>query len=94
MATFLRRLQYEGGPPPSVDWWLTRVNATSKPAMRYWDGRQWSIGIPADASAQVIAMRQQLVVNKAAFQADTIRWTRFKPQWWLTATASKRRSKA
>ena len=88
MATFLRRIQYEGGPPPSVDWWLTRVNAASKPAMRYWDGTQWSVAIPADAREYTVAERQVLAREKCAYPQEAVRWTRFKPQWWLAGRRS------
>jgi hypothetical protein len=90
----LRRVRYEPHPPPKVGWWLTRVNRASRPSMRFWDGNVWSIGIPADAGVETIADRNALARMKSAHPQQSVRWTLYKPQWWVTATAPKpRRSK-
>lgn len=84
VATFLRREHFRTGAPSSKGWWLTKVNERSRPAIRYWDGEQWSIAYTPDTKADTVREAfKHCASQRAAFEQRGIMWSYSKPRWWL-----------
>jgi hypothetical protein len=66
---------YYRGAPPSVGWWPTRSEEPKRYAMRWWNGRRWSIYCDQeDAEMGLLNHRSHM-----GALAPGIRWTY---PWW------------
>ena len=67
--------KWRSGPPPSVGWWPASM-WNYPDILRYWNGRNWSIGVSMARSASCAGEQSK----DGTQNSRKIKWT---DRWWL-----------
>ena len=77
------RVKYLSGVPVAPGWYPTRVNATSPATMRWFDGKEWSVGVSYNTNLASEEHLNRLAARKASSSVQPrIRWGAELPAWW------------
>lgn len=67
-------VKWHKGSPPSIGWWPASCAGNIK-AIRWWDGKRWSI----TASPENTAKEAEHISKTKDFLDENIRWAK---RWW------------
>lgn len=69
-------MKWHKGPPPEIGWWPASL-VQDEQAIRWWNGKFWSVAAFPEDSAKKAAT---YAAKKSAHGLSWIKWT---DRWWL-----------